>query len=62
MTTNGGGIVPVYTLTWTETQMWQAQIEASNVEEAESLFSEGRISGDRCVDALYGDDLTIREV
>lgn len=54
--------MPVYTLTWTETQMWQAQIEASNVEEAESLFSEGRISGDRCVDALYGDDLTIREV
>ena len=25
MTTNGGGIVPVYNLTWTETQMWQAR-------------------------------------
>jgi hypothetical protein len=55
-------MMPVYTLTWTETQMWQAQVEAGSVEEAERLFGEGRIDGDRCVDALFGDDLAIREV
>ena len=54
--------MPVYTLTWTETQMWQAQVEASSIDEAETLFRDGRVDGDRCVDALYGDDLTIREV
>lgn len=56
--------MPVYTLTWTETQMLQTQVEVNSADEAKELFTKGRVGTEDAsiIDFIYGNDLDVKEV
>jgi len=57
-------MMPVYTLTWTETQMLQTQVEVNSADEAKELFTKGRVGTEDAsiIDFIYGNDLDVKEV
>jgi len=53
--------MPTYNVTWTETVLWGATVEATNENEVRDLFIDGRIDAPKWLDSIDEANLNIEE-